>query len=47
MARDPGSVWAPLPEAGAPDGYVTCAQAKRNATLETLALVSPSSSATA
>lgn len=21
MARDPGSVWAPLPEAGAPDGY--------------------------
>lgn len=22
MARDPGSVWAPLPEAGAPDGYI-------------------------
>lgn len=22
MARDPGSVWSPLPEAGAPDGHV-------------------------
>lgn len=22
MARDPGSLWRPLPEAGAPDGYV-------------------------